>query len=341
MAKRNLYVLTLEPIEKRYTKQWYEYWKKEFSKKFNVHYIDGKLSFDNIKKGKFLDINRTNIWKAQQVIEIAKLFDKEKIKNGDRFILMDGWHFATTAIKYMAQLNNIKIKIYSYWHAGTWDDNDFVTQAGLRSWANHIELGWMYACDGHFVATKYHKKIINEYFEDCGLSPKIYVVGFPMDWKKETKKHRMNINNKKDLIVFPHRIDPEKQPEVFDRISKSLKKYNFIKTIEVTDTKEQYYDILKSAKIIFSANKQETYGIGTVEAVMLGCIPVVPNRLTYVEMYPKEFRYTDISEAKRKIKHYIETYDFPLLQKKIKKLQEKLNKDSKDAIKRMSRVMSK
>ena len=32
---RTLYVLTLAPIEQRYSKQWYTYWKKAFSKYFD------------------------------------------------------------------------------------------------------------------------------------------------------------------------------------------------------------------------------------------------------------------------------------------------------------------
>jgi len=66
-----------------------------------------------------LDINQTNIWKAEQVIKIAKLFQDQKIKPNDKFLLLDGWHFGITALKYMSQLNNIPVGIYAYWHAGT------------------------------------------------------------------------------------------------------------------------------------------------------------------------------------------------------------------------------
>lgn len=342
MAKQKLYILTLEPIEQRYTKQWYKYLKKEFSKYFNVKYIDGTIGSDKIEKGKFLDINNTNIWKAEQVIEIANLFKEDKIKKGDRFIFMDGWHFGVTALKYMSQLNNIPIKIYCYWHAGTWDPNDFITQAGLKDWASCNEAGWLLACDGHFVATKYHKNLIDSQFDVFNIRKKIHVVGFPMDWKKEIKKEISTKKvTKENLVVFPHRLDPEKQPEVFDEIAKRSKcDCKFVKTLEVTKNKKEYYKLLNKAKIIFSANLQETYGIGTVEALIMGAIPIVPSRLTYLEMYPREFRYHDKRDAMNKINHYIRNYDKPVIQRKIKKAADKLLKQSLNSVKKMSKVMS-
>ena len=33
---------------------------------------------------------------------------------------------------------------------------------------------------------------------------------------------------KRDLIVFPHRIAPEKQPEIFRDLADSMKQYEFI-----------------------------------------------------------------------------------------------------------------
>lgn len=349
MKKKNLYIFTLEPIEKRYTKQWYKHWKKDFLKFYDkVTYIDGVIGSDKIEKGKFLDINKTNIWKAQQVEKVATLFNQEKIKEGDTFIFEDGWHFGITALKYMTQLNNIKTKIYAYWHAGTWDKEDFISQAGLGKWAPLNEGGWLLACDGHFVATKFHKDLIVDYFTENDkslwreLNSKIHVVGFPMDWDAVINKDFKNkgISNYKDLVVFPHRVDPEKCPEVFDNLSKQLPKYEFIKTMEVTKNKKEYYKILSEAKIIFSANKQETFGIGTVEAMMLGCIPVVPDKLAYRELYHRIFRYADIYEAKQKINYFMNKKNKGKVLKKILEENiEKIKNQSLNSIKKMAEVM--
>ena len=55
--------------------------------------------------------------------------------------------------------------------------------------------------------------------------------------------------------------------------------------------KEEYYTYLKKCKVIFSANKHENLGIGTFEAVRSGCLPLLPKKLSYEEMYDNEFLY--------------------------------------------------
>jgi len=338
--KPNLYVLTLEPIEQRYTKQWYEYFKPAFSKYFNVRYIDGDITDDKIEKGRFLDINKTNIWKAKQTELMSRLFYHDKVKDGDRFFFADGWNFGITALKYMSQLNNIKIKIYAFWHAGSWDSEDFITQAGLGKWAFGNELGWLKACDCNFVATIFHKKLIKDYFPSQTL--KIEVVGFPMDWKKEINKkiNKKVLDIKRNLVVFPHRLDKEKAPEVFDKLAKRMPEYEFVKTMEVTKNKKEYYELLRYAKVVFSASLQETFGIGTVEGMMLGAIPVVPNRLTYPELYSTRFIYADLNDAESKIRFIMNHYKKSgVLNDCLKENQLRIQDDSLSAIDKMAKVM--
>jgi len=340
---KKLYIFTLEPLEQRYTKQWYSYFKTEFGKYFKVIYIDGEKTSDKIKKGKFLDINKTNIWKSQQIEKVSKLFNTGKIKDGDRFFFADAWHYGITAVKYMSQLNDIKTKLYGYFHAGSYDPNDFVAQKGLNKWAIYNELGWLRALDCSFVATNFHKQLLIETFNGHIAYKKIQVVGFPMDWENEiaTKIDMSAMVQKEDLIVFPHRLDKEKQPEVFDKLKKRFPKYNFVKTLKVTKNKQEYYELIRKAKIIFSANLQETFGIGTVEAMMLGAIPVVPNRLTYIEMYYLMFRYKTEKDMFKKIEYYIENYNEKRVQTMLLKNVNRIRTESLESIKKMVGVMLK
>lgn len=342
MIKKTLYIITLEPIEQRYSKQWYSHWMKGFSQFFNVVYIDGQVLDDKITKGRFLDINKTNHWKASQVIKLSELFIEDKIKDNDIFLFMDGWHFGITALKYMLQLNKIDGKIYTYLHAGSWDRWDFISQAGLGEWAKFDERAWLTACDGHFVATNFHKKLILDYFNDSTFENKIHVVGFPADWYKFISNEGISpliMYNKKNLVVFPHRIDKEKQPQVFDKLRDDFKNSEFVKTMLVTKTKREYYDLIKNAKVCFSASLQETYGIGAVECIMFNVIPLVPDRLSYSEMYDKEFKYKNLKEAKSKLKYFISNFDNKNLQKKLNANKLKLLRQSTASIHLMSEVM--
>ena len=58
-----------------------------------------------------------------------------------------------------------------------------------------------------------------------------------------------------------------------------------------TLSKDQYHKLLAEAKIIFSASLQETLGIGCYEGCLLDALPLVPNRLSYTEMYLDQFKY--------------------------------------------------
>lgn len=341
MNKKRLYIVTLEPIDQRYTKQWHSYFLKSFSKYFNVFNIDGGKLNQKISKGRFLDVNKTNDWKAVQVSMISRLFNDGKINKGDIFLFTDAWNFGIIALKYMSQLNNIPVKIYGYWHAGTWDDNDFITQVGMRDWVTGFEESLFKALDGSFVATYYHKYLIEYYHKINVDRDNIYVVGFPMDWNSEFNTYKVKPKKQREkIVVFPHRLDKEKCPEVFDKLAKSGIKAKFVKTLNVTKNKKQYYDLLSKSMVSFSASKQETFGIGTVEAMLLGCIPLVPEGLAYDELYENYFKYKDYKEAKNKLNHFLnEHYNDDYLKHLLKINQHKLKDDCLQSVSKMAKVM--
>ena len=94
--------------------------------------------------------------------------------------------------------------------------------------------------------------------------------------------------------------------------------------------------MLGEAKIVFSANLQETLGISCYEGVLLDAIPLVPDRLSYTEMYQDHFKYPSIwsesfqsyelyrTDLKNMIIEDIETYDsrIPWVRKQAEQLSE-------------------
>jgi hypothetical protein len=96
---------------------------------------------------------------------------------------------------------------------------------------------------------------------------------------------------KRDLILFPHRVAPEKQVEIFRDLSSALPQYEFIVCQEQQLSKNDYHNLLGEAKLVFSANLQETLGISWYEGALVNAIPMVPDRLSYSEMALPEFKY--------------------------------------------------
>ena len=96
---------------------------------------------------------------------------------------------------------------------------------------------------------------------------------------------------KRDLILFPHRIAPEKQVEIFRDLKEHLPQYEFVVCQDQQLTKNEYHNLLGEAKMVFSANLQETLGISWYEGALVDAIPMVPDRLSYSEMALDTFKY--------------------------------------------------
>ena len=62
-------------------------------------------------------------------------------------------------------------------------------------------------------------------------------------------------------------------------------------------SKNEYHNLLGEAKMVFSANLQETLGISCYEGAVVDAIPMVPDRLSYTEMYYDIFKYDSVWTA--------------------------------------------
>jgi hypothetical protein len=143
--------------------------------------------------------------------------------------------------------------------------------------------------------------------------------------------------DKRNLILFPHRVAPEKQVDIFRDLAEQLPEYEFVICQERSLTKNEYHNLLGEAKLVFSANLQETLGISWYEGAITNAIPMVPDRLSYTEMALPEFKYpskwTEDFASYRQHRHeivncvrkFIENYDDYLVS--LDKQRTKLNKE--------------
>lgn len=56
---------------------------------------------------------------------------------------------------------------------------------------------------------------------------------------------------------------------------------------------QQYIELLGKGDIVVSTAHHEFYGIAIIEAVRAGCLPVLPNRLSYPELFAEQYLYND------------------------------------------------
>ncbi|HEY4798711.1 MAG TPA: hypothetical protein VII99_06495, partial [Bacteroidia bacterium] len=156
----NIWIVALEPIDQRYTKQWYDNIPELLTVQGNytVSTIDGLSTVHNkTTKGAFLDFAATNTWKAEQVKVIAHYFENDCIKPGDKFLVTDAWHFGIIAIRYMSELLGIPVEIHSIWHAGAYDPTDILGMKMSKPWPWSFEQSVFHASDYNYFATNFHR----------------------------------------------------------------------------------------------------------------------------------------------------------------------------------------
>ena len=297
-----IFLVDLEAVETRYTGQWKSHVPALLRRAgHDVNIISGPTDIPSATTpGAFLNFGGTNIYKASQVEQMGRLFCSGAVKPGDHFIFTDAWHPGIINLKYMAGLLGIPVTIHALWHAGSYDPQDFLGRLiGDAPWVRHAEKSFFHAIDHSYFATKFHIEMFMEnllgidfrtgamnYMQD----KQIVRTGWPMEYMDSTLNLYKGMK-KRDLILVPHRIAPEKQVEIFRDLKEQLPQYEFVVCQDQELTKNEYHNLLGEAKIVFSANLQETLGISCYEGAIVDAIPMVPDRLSYTEMYYDTFKY--------------------------------------------------
>ena len=299
-----IFLVDLESVETRYTGQWKTHVPALLRKAgHNVQIISGPTDIPTATTpGAFLNFGGTNIYKSAQVEQMGRLFCSGSVHPGDHFIFTDAWHPGIINLKYMSELLNIPVTTHGLWHAGSYDPQDFLGRlVGAKPWVRHAEKSFFHSFDYNYFATEFHINMFTEnLFHDTLTPPNYYTnqskivrTGWPMEYMEDTLTMYKNMT-KRDLILFPHRIAPEKQVEIFRDLATHLPQYEFVVCQDQQLTKNEYHNLLGEAKIVFSANLQETLGISCYEGAVVDAIPMVPDRLSYSEMYLDTFKYPSV-----------------------------------------------
>ena len=290
-----VYIVDIEAVDTRYTKQWKEHLPEQMQRALvrdaavldEVEVISGGDVPQSTTPGAFLNFGGTNVYKSNQLMQIAELFCNGKVKDGDYFLYTDAWNPTVIQLKYMAELLRVNIRIGGMWHAGSYDPHDFLGRLiGDAPWVRQAEQSMYHCYDDNFFATKFHVDLYKQTFDID--DSKVRIVGWPMEYLRNS----LNVYNgmeKRNLILFPHRIAPEKQVDIFRDLKETMVEYEFVVCQEQQLTKNEYHNLLGESKLVFSANLQETLGISWYEGALVNSIPMVLNRLSYSEMAVGEF----------------------------------------------------
>jgi hypothetical protein len=292
-----IYIVPIEPLDSRYTQQWYHNIPvllnqaiREHNCAYTVQTLDGEVVADTTTPGAFLNFADTNVYKATQAAEIARLFSAGKIQPGDKFLVTDAWNFVITSIRYMSELLDIPVEIHALWHAGAYDPSDILGLKMSKPWCWMAEKSWFYASDRNYFATNFHK---NMFLRNLDIDPvhhhRAMRSGQPHDPIIDQCSQYQAVAKSRSMI-WPHRYNSDKQPDIVEDLTLKLDAEVVI-TQKLNLSKSDYYQMLGKSRVLFSCSLHENLGISVMEGVLAGVIPVLPDRCSYSEMYLPEFLY--------------------------------------------------
>ena len=100
------------------------------------------------------------------------------------------------------------------------------------------------------------------------------------------------------IIGQQFRRSPEIMQENIDILGTHAGNIGFI------DSRTEYLALLAASHMVLSTAEHEFQGLAVLEAVACGCVPVVPHRLVYPELFKEKYCYHDTSDAvERLISH--------------------------------------
>lgn len=336
-----LWYLPIEPYEERYTHQLDDWVTSKLEEK-GIDYIkvNGKTPTNTIQHGQVLDAIGRPFWCLEQAKLLLQEINNGTVKRGDKIFTMDMWQFGIETIAYASQQLGLDLEFYGFNCAGSFEYYDFINLTGIGKWGQHLERAWFeFYTKVFFASEKLQNMALNAgMFSDkrkavvTGLAFNsqyvLNVVGMPNNDKAFNSLH------KSKTVVFPHRYDFEKNPDVFCDVVEKFGGIgvNFVlttgrKTLTGTAnylkaqsleskgklkiysglSKMDYYNLLLNSMIVFSSAKQDTIGNAILEAITLGCTPVVNTGVSYEEFLPYKYLYTDgcVDEACDLILKYI------------------------------------
>lgn len=294
----DIWIFPLEPLDGRYTKQWFEEIPRLLTEKLEgtnakVENAIGRQRSRSTTTGAFLDFTDTNSWKSTQLADFVTAIHNGEVSDTAEILFTDFWNPAILQVAYMRDLMDKSWTIHGIAHAGAYDPTDILGLKMRKPWPHEAERAFFYASDYTYFGTEFHRDMFLRNLDiPKEFHSRAVVSGQPHGAIIEHMKSIEVPASKTNQVIWPHRYNEDKQPEIVE----DIKNQGFDVTItqQMNLTKDEFYKTLADTKVLFSCSLHENLGISVMEGVLLDVLPLVPDRCSYSEMYLNEFKYPSI-----------------------------------------------
>lgn len=163
------------------------------------------------------------------------------------------------------------------------------------------------AVDLILVPSMHVKRLVTESGWSLEEGAHVRPLSFPRAWPK-----LVPVFPKKRLVVFAHPLMPNKRPDLFGELEECIvRAHPQWEFRRISRTQPGYYETLGSAYLMVSTAEEENWPAEAQEALMLGCIPLVPNWLSYPEYIPWPCLYPahDIRKLSEMVGYMVRWYE--------------------------------
>lgn len=231
-------------------------------------------------------------YKTTQFEEIFEELTMSKIEDGDIFLFADAWSPTALSLKYHLSLEGMDVKMVGIWREGIYDVNSKIRTGLLRKpkrWAQTYERA-LYNCYDYnlYVSEEQQDRFIGRYRykkDETNLA-----MGFPYESVLDDVKE-YDLTKKEDIIVLAHDAYDQEHRDIWYALEHYLDEFTFVDAEELRLHRHEYYDILSKSKAIMAINLAETDPTSIWEGMVFDCVPIIPDRLVYAELFNDRYFY--------------------------------------------------
>lgn len=242
------------------------------------------------------------------------------LKNGDSVFILDMWNPIVFDLKFYSTRNNLNLKFYTIHHGSSHLPGDFAAQPEF-SWTHAFEDAWIGIYDKIFFGSN---NAMQQVVNKTGFKEGKYVVSYlPIDCVKNSV--RPNVVRYDKTVIMPLRLDLDKGASEFFDVVKNNPDYTFHcskfhANVDIPNlpnliqhesmSRVKLFELMASCEYVLSCAKQETFGYGVLEAVFMGCKPLLQksSENCYNELYKEFCLFDDASKLNLDLVSYDE-YD--------------------------------
>lgn len=269
-----------------------------------IKHLDEFYWYDTYRKKKDVHIKEYQYNTYQYWDEITR-DTINHLRDGDTIFVTDFWFDGINRIKFHCERNNLNVKMYALHLGSSHLPGDFASKLPDISWVRALENTWIKCYDKIFVGSESVLKELQN-FEGGYLSvldlkkfvPTYHPISHIQEIAKETPRSeerggvisplRFSKDKNCDAVVefaekFPEQIVYVYSPAYDDRNLYTSLPDNLI-FCDTLDRRE-LMEVEGSMEYVFAFAKQETFGYAVLEAVLMGCKPILINKNVYPELY--------------------------------------------------------